>query len=69
MEERLEQVKWAFYQWLGALSVDEILSNSALIESVKTVERLLKMAKVGASLAEMPGIRRAKPGVKEHHGA
>ena len=46
MEERLEQVKWAFYQWLGALSVDEILSNSALIESVKTVERLLKMAKV-----------------------
>lgn len=45
MEERLEQVKWAFYQWLGELSTDEILSNSALLESVKQVERLLKTAK------------------------
>ena len=46
MDERLEQVKWAFYQWLGELSIDEILSNGALMESVKHVERLLKTAKV-----------------------
>lgn len=42
MDARLEQVRWAFYQWLGALSIDEIMSNEALMERAQQVEWLLK---------------------------
>lgn len=46
MEERLEKVKWAFYGWLGSLSIQEILNNITLMKNVERVELLLKKIKV-----------------------
>lgn len=46
MGSRLSKLKWAFYEWLGALSTQEIMSNSNLMEAAKHVERLLFQNKV-----------------------
>lgn len=46
MQANLERLKWAFYQWLGALSIEEVTRNSVLMDCAKRVESLLKKAKV-----------------------
>jgi len=33
-------IKWSFYEWMGALSVDEILSNPTLIMQLDLVESI-----------------------------
>jgi len=40
-KSELQQLKEAFYEWLGRLSVEEIMSNHCLIERVKVFERCL----------------------------
>ena len=46
MQASLERLKWAFYQWLGALSIEEVTRNGVLMECAKQVECLLKKANV-----------------------
>jgi len=41
MKSRIEKLKWAFYQWVGALSIEEVTTNATLMECVHRVERLL----------------------------
>lgn len=41
MSDTVSKLKWAFYQWLGALSIQEVMTNSTLMECVKRVERLM----------------------------
>lgn len=42
MESKIAKLKWAFYEWLGALSIDEIMNNAGLMECVQRVERLMR---------------------------
>lgn len=44
MESRFAKLKWAFYQWLGSLSIKEIMNNQDLMESIRRFERLIQKA-------------------------
>ncbi len=37
----LTQLKIEFYEWCGLLSIDEVMSNSSLMEAIEQVERTL----------------------------
>lgn len=41
-ERAMMTLKWAFYDWMGAISVDEIMSNQRLVERLKVVEKVFR---------------------------
>jgi len=40
----LSEVKRLFHEWCGSLSIDEIISNRELIQSIERIERMLLTA-------------------------
>ena len=43
-ESYLENLKWAIYEWLGAISVKELVQNRHLAEQVERLCKTLRMA-------------------------
>jgi len=44
MNERLEQLKWAIYEWIGTISVRELSQNKSLAERIERLCKTLSVA-------------------------
>lgn len=42
-EEHRPLIRWAFYEWMAALSIEEIITNAPLINLLEDIERTFRM--------------------------
>ena len=41
-EQHVQNIKWAIYELMGTVSIDEVMSNHQLVESFARLDRLLR---------------------------